>query len=139
MPKSMRSTPSPPISPRFPHHTKPLSLPIVTMATSHESDGYALPPLQYTRGDVLIKLGHSQNDWLVVHSSKLSEASPMLRAALSVRWAKTIGTDKIEHPRTEKEVRVKIMALKFVKGTYFLEGEVVEDIGREAVVFQDSQ
>jgi hypothetical protein len=110
------------------------------MATSHESDGCAFPPLQYTRGDVLIKLGHSQNDWLVVHSSKLSEASPMLRAALSVRWAKTIGTDKIEHPWTGEEVRVKIMALKFVKGTYFLEGrEVAEDIGREAVVFQDSQ
>jgi hypothetical protein len=110
------------------------------MATSDESDRYALPPLQYTRGDVLIKLGHQQSDWLVAHSSKLSEASPMLRAALSVRWAKTIGTDKITHPRTGEDVAVKIMALKFVEGTYFLEGkEVVEGLQDEDEIFQNTE
>jgi hypothetical protein len=110
------------------------------MATSHKSDRYALPPLQYTRGDVLIKLGHSQSDWLVTHSSRLSEASPVLRAALSVRWAKTIGTDKIQHPRTGEDVRVKIMALKFVEGAYFLEGkDVVEGPEDDAEVFQNTE
>jgi hypothetical protein len=110
------------------------------MATYDESDRYALPPLQYTRGDVLIKLGHSQSDWLVVHSSKLSEASPMLQAALSVQWAKTIGTDKIKHPRTGEDVAVKIMALKLVEGTYFLEGkEVVGGPPDEAEIFQNTE
>jgi hypothetical protein len=110
------------------------------MATSTESDRYALPSLQYTRGDVLIKLGHEASDWLVVHSASLSEASPKLKAALSARWEATIGIDRIQHPRTRESVNVKILALKFVEGTYFLEGkEVVEDHHLRAEVFQDSQ
>lgn len=121
---------------------KPLSipLPIATMATSLESDRYALPPLQYDSGDVLIKLGHEQSDWLVVHSKNMSESSPMLRAAFSSRWAKTIGIDKIEHPRTGGDVGVKTMALKYVDGAYFLEGkEVLLDPRLDAEVFQDTQ
>ena len=123
-----------------PHQTLFLPLPIATMATSTESDRYALPSLQYTRGDVLIKLGHEASDWLVVHSASLSEASPKLKAALSARWEATIGIDRSQHPRTGQSVNVKILALKFVEGTYFLEGkEVVEDRRWEAEVFQDSQ
>ena len=103
------------------------------MAKSVESDRYALPPLQYDHGDVLMKLGHEQSDWLVVHSKDLSESSPMLRAALSSRWAKIISIDKIEHPRTGEEVRVKTMALKYVDGAYFLEGkEVLLDLRLDA-------
>ncbi|KAM0706113.1 hypothetical protein Q7P35_006662 [Cladosporium inversicolor] len=110
------------------------------MAASTQSDRYTLPALQYTHGDVLIKLGRSQHDWLVVHSVSLSAASPKQRAVLSGRWAETIGIDKITHPRTGVEVEVKTLALKFVEGAYFLEGrEVVEDWGLEAEVFQDPQ
>lgn len=110
------------------------------MAKSVESDRYALPPLQYDHGDVLIKLGYEQSDWLVVHSKDLSESSPMLRAALSSRWAKIIGIDKIEHPRTGEEVRVKTTAVKYVDGAYFLEGkEVLPDLRLDAEVFQDFQ
>ena len=110
------------------------------MATSLESDRYALPALQYDRGDVLIKLGHEQNDWLVVHSKNLSESSKVLEAALSSRWATTIGSDKIEHPKTGEEVRVKTFALKYVDRAYFLEGrEVLLDLRLDAHIFQDTE
>lgn len=110
------------------------------MAVPTQSDRYALPALQYAHGDVLIKLGRSQHDWLLVDSSSLSAASSKLRAVLSSRWADTIGIDKITHPRTGESMEVKTLALKFVEGVYFLEGrEVVEDRGLEAEVFQDSQ
>ena len=141
MPKSIQFTPSPSIPAPFPRHTKTLSIPLptATMAASLESDRYALPPLQYDDGDVLIKLGHQQSDWLVVHNTKLSEASPKLEATLSGRWAETIGIDKIKHPRTGEDVEVKTMALKYVEGAYFLEGkEVLDDLNDEAVVFQDT-
>ncbi|GAB7333680.1 hypothetical protein MBLNU13_g05229t2 [Cladosporium sp. NU13] len=60
--------------------------------------------------------------------------------ALHARWAQTIGTDKIQHPRTREEVRVKTMALQYVEGAYFLEGkEVLLDQRLDAEVFQDTQ
>lgn len=109
------------------------------MAASNESDRFALPPLQYDHGDVLIKLGHEKSDWLVVHSKNLSDSSPNLRATLSSRWAATIGIEKIKHPRTGEEVSVKTMALKYAEGAYFLEGkEVLPDLRLDAQVFQDT-
>ena len=110
------------------------------MAASLESDRYALPPLQYDDGDVLIKLGHEQSDWLVVHSKNLSESSKSLKATLSSEWAATIGIDEIKHPSTGEEVRFKTMALKYVEGAYFLEGkEILPDLHLDAEVFQDTQ
>jgi hypothetical protein len=109
------------------------------MATSTESDRYSLPLLQFNHGNVLIKLGHEESDWLVVHDQLLSKASPCFKACLRKAWKKTIGIDKVKHPRTRKDVKVKILALKCVEGAFFLEGkEFIEDLDYESQVFQDT-
>jgi len=109
------------------------------MDPSDESDRSSLPQLQCNRGNVLIKLGHEKHDWLVVHDKVLSKASPYFTACFRKAWRKTIGINKIKHPKTGRRVRVRTLALKYVEKAFFLEGkEVVEDLHFEAQVFQDT-
>jgi len=109
------------------------------MDISPANDRLSLPKLQYNRGNVLIKLGHEMHDWLVVHDHILSTASPVLDTVFSKKWEKTIGLDRVKHPRNGRNVTVKILALKYAEGAYFLEGkEVLEDLDHAGRLFQDT-
>lgn len=84
-----------------------------------------IPRLRFEQGDLVIKLGHEPSRWLIIHSKVFAAVSPVFRASTSEAWKETAQLDAIEHPRTGKDVEVRILALKRVDDTYILEGKDV--------------
>lgn len=83
-----------------------------------------LPRLQFEDGDLVIKLGHSPSDWLIIHSKVFAAVSPVFNDNYGIAnedWADLI---KIKHPRTGNEVAVRVLALQIIDDTYVLEGKV---------------
>lgn len=81
--------------------------------------------MQFNDGDLIIKLGLNPEEWLVVHSAILREASPYFQASFSEQWEQ--GDSKPEmvfNPTIGKDVPMRCRALRFVEGTYLLEREV---------------
>lgn len=84
-----------------------------------------LPNLQFDGSDLVIKLGHKPEDWLLVHAEVLRSTCPLLARGISETWDNTSSApDKVKHPRTGAHVAVRTKALKLVDRTYVLEGKV---------------
>ncbi|KAK3723741.1 hypothetical protein LTR37_001622 [Vermiconidia calcicola] len=81
-----------------------------------------LPTLRFNDGDVVIKLGESPNEWLLVHKSIIQAGMPLLAPTFKADWAKP---DIVEHPTTGEQVEVHTVAIKYADQTYVLEGKEV--------------
>ncbi|KAK3724011.1 hypothetical protein LTR37_001495 [Vermiconidia calcicola] len=101
--------------------TDPLS---ATQQILRDHNPNTLPALRFSNGDVVIKLGESPSDWLLVHKSIVQVGMPLLAPTLKPEWAKP---DIVEHPITGEEVKVHTSAIKFVEddNTFLLEGKEV--------------
>ena len=81
--------------------------------------------MQFSDGDLIIKLGLKSEEWLVIHSAVLREASPYFHASFSDQWEQ--GDSKPEmifNPALGKDVPMRCRVLRFVEDTYLLEREV---------------
>jgi hypothetical protein len=73
----------------------------------------------------LIKLGPKPKDWLLIHRDIVYKLCPALQPGLSEQWnGAGSGPQKIRHPVTGEDILVWARALKFVDGTFVLEGQV---------------
>ncbi|KAF2167373.1 hypothetical protein M409DRAFT_22184 [Zasmidium cellare ATCC 36951] len=77
---------------------------------------------RFEDGDVVVKLTRHPSGWLLLSSSALAEASPVLAKSFSKEWnrAKTVV-----YPRTGETVRIFTLSLvyDFYAGTWFLDSE----------------
>lgn len=80
-----------------------------------------MPTLRFSSGDVVVKLGVSPKDWLLVHQSVIEAAMPTLAPVFRPEWKR--GDEKSMAVGGEKR-EVFRFGLKFVDETFFLEGEV---------------
>lgn len=70
---------------------------------------------------MIVKLGASADDWLLLHSQVIESTMPALAPAFKKEWDRA---ESITHPETKDVIRVTTFGLKFVDDTYVLEGKV---------------
>ena len=81
----------------------------------------SLPDLRFSTGNVIIKLGESPEDWLLLHKDVIQATMPVLGTAMAGTWNRQ---EVIQDPSTNTKVEVYSFALKFVEDTWLLEGKV---------------
>jgi hypothetical protein len=87
-----------------------------------------LPTLQFDDSDLVIKLGHQPEYWLLVHAEVLRRTCPLLAPGISDTWnGISSAPEDIMHPRTRQTLSVRTKALKIVDETFLLEGKEVRD------------
>ncbi|KAK6443090.1 hypothetical protein LTR95_000607 [Oleoguttula sp. CCFEE 5521] len=84
-------------------------------------DASGLPQLQFDDGDLLVRLGDTPQDTLLLHSRVPATASYVFRRGLTGQWAAE-KTTWLRHPATKTVVQVKVLALSVVDETFVLEG-----------------
>ncbi|KAK3723748.1 hypothetical protein LTR37_001629 [Vermiconidia calcicola] len=88
----------------------------------------SLPSLRFEDGDVVIKLGESADEWLLVHRSIIRETMPVLAVALSEDWnrGEKCIDPKTEEPlkdsQTGKFIQKYSFGLKFVDRVWLSDG-----------------
>lgn len=79
--------------------------------------------LRFEGGDVVVKLTRHPSGWRLLHSSVLSEASPVLAKSFQKEWSRA---KTVNDPANGKEVQVHTLSLMWDPSdeTYFLQTEV---------------
>lgn len=99
----------------------------LTINKDKDSFKSKLPNLQFDSSDLVIKLGRKSEDWLLVHAEVLRKTCSLLAPGISEDWDNTSSAPEVViHPDTGARVPLRTKALKFVDGTYVLEGKVSE-------------
>ena len=79
-----------------------------------------VPDLRFDDGNVIIKLGKSSQDWLLLHKEVVQARLPLLAPVFSTDWGRK---QLVEHPKTGEQLEVYYFGLKYVDKTWLLKGK----------------